>query len=227
MTTTSDKKKPQKISFKISSALLNLFNAELQHLPISRDLFLSNLIKTECEHLAADLSGKRLSDNAKTIISYHLKNIHGGSKQLSMVINPDVATRLNEIVKETNIVRDSFLNLIIYYLLLTDTFRKRLNLPEDVDAINTHTRIEGRLNGILIDTIPMSPFKWLSQVLADPFRYLREELSHVNGDKTELYLVPLPEKLLGFTCYSEDEFIPGTDLHEQINNELSKAAKDF
>ncbi len=224
---TKDKaNKPQKISFRVSEVLLKLFNEELLTLPISRDLFLNNLIKTECEHLAADLHGKHLSDEARGIISYHLKHMDKRTKQVSVVIDTEVAARLNEIVATTNIVRDSFLNRLFYLLLLTEPLRKRLKLPEEIDLIKAHAISEGR-NEILWDTIPMSPLKWLAQVLADPFRYLREELSRTTEEGAKLYLMPMPEKLLGFTCYAEDSFLPGTDIYKRIDEELNEAMKDF
>lgn len=218
--------KPQKMSFRASEIILKLFNEEFSKLPISRDLFLNNLIKTECEYLAADLHGKRLSDEARGIISDHLKHMDKRTRQVSVVIDTEVASRLNEIVATTNIVRDSFLNRIFYFLLLTEPLRKRLNLPVEIDLISTHAISEGR-NKILLETIPMSPFKWMAQVLADPFHYLREELSRTTEEGEKLYLIPMPEKLLGFTCYAEDSFLPGTDLYKRIDKEMIKAMKDF
>lgn len=227
METENKANKPQKISFRVSEVLLKLFSEELLTLPISRDLFLNNLIKTECEYLAADLHGKRLSNDAKDIISYHLKHIDKGTRQISVVIDTEVAARLNEIVATTNIVRDSFLNLVLYFLLLTETLRKRLELPEEIYLNSDRAISEGR-NEILRDSIPMSPFKWLAQVLADPFRYLREELSRTTEEGAKLYLMLMPEKLLGFTCYAEDSFLPGTDIYKRINEELlNEAVKDF
>lgn len=217
--------KQQKISFRVSEALLKLFNEELLKLPISKDLFLNNLIRTECEHLAADLDDKVLSKEAKSIISDHLKHMKGSTRQVSVVVDTEVAARLNEIVAEHNIVRDSFLNRIFYFLLLTRRLREDLNLPEEIDLINLHTANEKKCGGIISETIPTSPFMWLAQVLADPFRYLREELSRTMEEGENLYLIPMRQ--IGFTCYVEDIFLLGTNLSKQIDKELTKASKDF
>lgn len=228
METKDRASKTQKVSFKISEVLLKRFTEDISNLPISRDLFLNNLIKIECEHLAADLHGKRLSEDARAVIAHQLRYIKMGTKQVSVVIDTEVATRLNEIVENHNIVRDSFINRIFYFLLLTEPLRKRLKLPDEIDLISAHAISEGR-NEILLETIPMSPFKWLAQVLADPFRYLREELSRINDEENEkkLYLLPMPKNLLGFTCYEEDLFLPGTDTYKRIDKEMIKAMKDF
>lgn len=228
----------QKISFKSSEVLLKLFNEKLLSIPISKDLFLNNLIRTECEYLASDLQGKRLSDEGKGIIAEHLKMMRNGTKQVSVVVDTEVATRLNEIVAKHNIVRDSFLNRILYFLLLTEPLRMLLQLPAEIDPISHHKISEEVCGGLLFETIPISPIEWLAQVLADPFRYLREvrvnAIAAQGGGREEqeeaekLYLIPMPEKLLGFTCYAEDSSLPGTNLYKEIwEEELNKEMKDF
>lgn len=228
----------QKISFKASEVLLKLFNEKLLNLPISKDLFLNNLIRTECEHLASDLQGKRLTDEGKGIIAGHLKHIKNGTRQVSVVVDAEVAARLNEVVAEHNIVRDSFLNRILYFLLLTEPLRKLLQLPAEIDLISHHRGLEKTSGGFLYEMVPMSPIEWLAQVLADPFRYLREvrvnAIAEQGGGREEqeeaekLYLIPMPEKLLGFTCYAEDSSLPGTNLYKEIwEEELNKEMKDF
>lgn len=227
----------QKISFKASVILLKLFNEKLLNLPISKDLFLNNLIRTECERLACDLRGKRLSDEGKKIIAEHLKMMRYGTKQVSVVVDTEVAARLNEIVAKHNIVRDSFLNRILYFLLLTEPLRKLLQLPAEIDPISHHKISEKVCGGLLWETIPVSPIEWLTQVLADPFRYLREvrvnAVAEQGGGREEqeeaakLYLIPMPEKLFGFTCYAEDSALPGTNLYKEMEEELNKEMKDF
>lgn len=219
-------RKTQKISFKVSEVLLKLFNDEISELPISRDLFLQNLIKIECEYLADDLHGMRLTDDARAVIAKELRFIKQGTKQVSLVIDIDVAARLNEIVEEHNIVRDSFLNRILYFLLLTEPLRKRLQLAKEFDLFSAHA-IEEEKYGVVFETIPTSPLKWLAQVLANPFRYLREELSRTLEGGEKLYLIPMPKKLLGFTCYVEGSLLPGTVSYRQIEKELIKATKLF
>jgi hypothetical protein len=149
----------------------------------------------------------------------------GRTRQVSVVVDTEVATRLNEIVAKHNIVRDSFLNRILYFLLLTSRLREDLNLPEELELINLHAVNEKKCGGVIFETIPMSPFMWLAQVLADPFRYLREELSRSMKEGEKLYLIQIRQ--IGFTCYAEDMYLPGTNLSRQIDEELAIASKDF
>lgn len=203
-------KDKQKISFRISEVLLGRFNKEIQTLPLARDQFLSNLIKTECEYLSSDLHGKKLSDEAKAFISRQLKDMEKGTRAVSIVIDKDVAERLNEIVQETNIVRDAFINSLIYFLLLTDRLQKKIGIDQSEAYVDSD---------IQWDAIPISPIKWIEKVLADPFCFLREELPKI-GCEQGLYLIPMEEKFVGFTCYAEYSELPGTDAYKRLEEEF-------
>lgn len=211
-------KDKQKISFRVPEILLGRFNKEFKNLPLARDQFISNLIRTECECLAADLKGKKLSAEAKTFIANQLKNMEKGTRPVSIVIDTDVAARLNKIVEKTNIVRDAFLNRILYFLLLTARLRNHLDLPDEFDQFQI---ISKRKSELRWETIPVSPIEWLAQVLADPFCYLREELSRRNEGGDKLYLIPMEEEFVGFTCYAEYSELPGTDAYKRQQEEFS------
>lgn len=211
-------KDKQKMSFRVYEVLLGRFNKEFQNLPLARDQFISNLIRTECECLAADLEGKRLSDEAKVFIANRLRSMEKGTRPVSIVIDTNVVARLNEIVEKTNIVRDAFLNRILYFLLLTVRLRNHLDLP---DELNQFQIISKRKSELRWENIPVSPIEWLAQVLADPFCYLREELSRHNEGGNKLYLMPMEEEFVGFTCFAEYSELPGTDAYKRQQEEFS------
>jgi len=194
---TKDK---QKISFRVSEILLAIFNNEILALPLARDQFLNNLIKVECEYLAKDMEGKRLSNEAKVFIANKLRSMEKGTRPVSVMLDVDVAARLNEIVGKTNIVRDAFVNRVIYFFLMTDKLQKYLGLGRYVSGINN-------ING----NIPLSPIKLIEDALTAPFHYLRNELAEHDE---KLYLLILEDKLVGFTCYAEYSDLPGTEEYK-------------
>ena len=59
----------------------------------------------------------------------------------------------------------------------------------------------------------------------DPLYYLRtfaeDEL------RSGLYLLPLPEALDGFSCYLDDDAVPGTKAHEKAQADLEAALESF
>lgn len=196
---TKDK---QKVSFRISEILLARFNKEILELPLARDQFLNNLIKVECEYLAKELKGKRLTNEAKVFIADRLKGMEKGTRPVSVMLDVEVAARLNEIVDKTNIVRDAFINRVIYFFLMTDKLQKYLGLGRYVSS---------DINDI-DERIPLSPIKLIEEALTAPFHYLRHELAEHDE---KLYLLTLEEKLVGFTCYAEYSDLPGTEKYKQ------------
>lgn len=206
-----DKENRQKISFQISKVLLWKFNEEIRKLPLARDQFLNCLIKSEVEILAEELKGKKLSDESKKYIAANLKHLHTGTQPVSVLVCTEVADRLNEVVKETNIVRDAFINRIIYFFLMTDKLRAKLRLG------NTIAYEAEALNW---EEYPLSPIRWIEEILASPLIHLRYELKKNFGS---MYLFPMPERFVGLTCFAENSEVPGTDEYKLIMEELANS----
>lgn len=201
---TKDK---QKVSFRISEILLAKFNKEILELPLARDQFLNNLIKIECEYLAKELEGKRLADEAKVFIADQLKSMEKGTRPVSVMLDVEVAERLNIIVKNANIVRDAFVNRVIYFFLMTDKLQRYLGLDRYVSCDSNN----------FDERIPISPIKLIEEALAAPFHYLRNELAEYDRN---LYLLTLEEKLVGFTCYAQYSDLPGTEVYKRQMEEF-------
>lgn len=194
----------QKVSFQIAVVLLELLNNQLKEIPISRDLFFSNLLKKECEFLAISLKGKRLTDEVKIHIAERLRGMERGTKPVSMVIDSTVVSRLNEIVAESNIVRDAFINRLIYLLVRAEKLTGKDVIGFDEDEP--------------IPFIPSNPLQWIKQVSSDPLCYVRDSF------RNDTYLGQLSGVLVGLTCYAEDlSDLPGTGEYEKRMKELENS----
>lgn len=198
-----------KMTVKVHDKLMQNFNRQVGELYLMRDAFLNHMIRLETPRLAKDLEGKRLSPAARKCVAGSLKRL--GTTTVNVVVEMDTANALNKVVKETNLVRDAFVNRLILFLRSSNFLMKHLELPEFVrDSVFES----------LVEPMPTSPMKAIESVHADPLYYLRTAIEERH--KTGLYLVHLPRQLFGFECYLEDEYVPGTPSHEEEQRKLDE-----
>ena len=148
------------------------------------------------------MEGKVLSSKARRYISGELKRM--GTAQINIVVDKSVVEELNAIVAKSNMVRDAFFNRLILFLRSSDQLLSYLDLPKSI--VNLENDLFGSVT--LIEPFPSSPMRAISAVMSDPFYYLNfacEELL-----KTSIYLIHLPKKFVGFSCYLDDSWVPGT-----------------
>lgn len=196
-----------KITAKIFLPMLENFNKQINRLHIKRDSYLNAMIKAELPYLEAEMQGKVLSTKAKRYIAGSLKRM--GTHNVNIVVEKDIADRLNKIVSESNLVRDAFINRLILLLRSSDSFLKNVGLP---------LRINTNAYRVMVFDLPTSPLNAIEEVMTDPLYYLRIASDEMDG--LGLYERPLPQNMIGFSCFIEDAFIPGTTDYEDFHAEL-------
>lgn len=196
-----------KITVKIYEPLLRHFDKQIDALFIKRDAFLNAMIREEVQHLANDMDGKKLSSSAKRYIAGELKRL--GTVAVNVVVDKSTADALNAIVDSTNIVRDAFVNRMIMLLRSSQPLLNYLELP---------AFITGSAFDSCVEPMPTSPMKAIEAVHSDPLFYLR--VACEERHKTGLYLIDLPTKLAGFSCYLDDSMVPGTEAHAQMQKDV-------
>ena len=203
-----------KITVKLHSNLLKAFDRDIDRLLLKRDAFLNYLIKTEVPYLAEEMEGRQLSTAARRYIAGELKRM--GTTQVNVVVEKETAEALNAVVDRSNMVRDAFMNRVLFFLRSSDLFLQYLDLPLAVVGEEFHN---------LVEQMPTSPIRAMQAVLDDPFYYLRigARERHDSG----LYLLSLPQKLIGFTCFLDDAFVPGTDGHKAMQKEVERMIKEI
>jgi len=196
-----------KITVKIYEPLLRDFDRQIDKLFIKRDAFLNAMIQEEVRHLANDMEGKRLTTTTKRYIAGELKRL--GTTQVNVVVDKSTADALNAVVETSNMVRDAFMNRLIMLLRSSSQLLGYLELPEFINGSNFESYVE---------PMPTSPMKAMEAVHADPLFYLR--VACEERFKTGLYLLDLPQKLAGFSCYLEESRVPGTQAYEQMQKDV-------
>ena len=202
-----------KLTFKIHSLLMASFNKQLRELHIVRDGFLNDMIRVETRHLAEDMEGKRLSNEARSFVAGSLKRL--GTTTVNVVVDQEVAKSLNDIVERHNLVRDAFLNRLIMFLRGSPALLNYLEIPQ---------KVIGRNFDSIVEPMPTSPLKAIEEAQSDPLYYIRTSVRE--RDQTGLYLVPLPRQYLGFSCFLDDYLVPGTKAKKDFDATL-KELDDF
>lgn len=194
-----------KLSAHFYEPMYAAFNQQMASALLRRDAFLDKVIAIEIPHLREELQGNRMSDKARLHISRELKRLGGNQapplRQVSLSIRHSTAEALREVVKEHNLVRDAFLNLLITLLRSSDTILDHLDLPKRVGAVRG------------TEDMPTSPLRAIEEAQADPLYYLRAgcEARHGCG----LYKLPLPTGLQAFSCYLPDDQVPDTPAYKE------------
>ena len=203
-----------KMTVKVYSPLMADFNRQTAALNLMRDAFLNRMIQCETPYLAEELRGKRLSPPARKYIAGSLKRL--GTTPVNLVVDQETADAINKVVKETNIVRDAFINRLILFLRSSKYLMTYLELPEFIAYSDFKTFVE---------PMPTSPIKAIEDIHRDPFYYLRTAIQERH--ETGLYLVRLPPKLVGFECFLEDEYVPGTPSYEEEQRKIEDAFREL
>ncbi len=197
-----------KITVKVFDELSKSFHKKLDDCFIKRDAYLNYVIKSETEHLAKEMHGLKLSKPARRFISGELKKL--GTKTINVVVDKDTALKLNEVVSESNLVRDSFINRLILFLNASDKLLENIGIP---------TQISDRAL-FNAESMPTSPLQSMTTMVSDPLYYLRTAVEERYGE--HLYRYELPEQLFGMSCYLDDAFVPGTSSYKVAQEKQGK-----
>ena len=197
----------------------------------------TGLIDRELDTLKRGLHGRKNSSAARRHITSELKRL--GTKTINVVVDKEVAEKLNKIVKDHNLARDAFINRLLLLLSFPD---KALAGMFDID-LNPNTT---EVHGANIEMRPKGFRDALSNLFNDPNLFVQEELvlnSSEYGVAPEgnIYTKKLKkigirgidEKgrfLIGLSCYLDDSNVPGTDAWKKKQDEVKqelKALEDF
>jgi hypothetical protein len=197
---TDDEMENTKITAKIYQPLWSGFQEQAKELFLNRDAFLSHMIRCETPELKKDLAGRKLSSKAKRYISNQLNLVGHDKKQglvpVSISIRKEIANALNEVVENSNLVRDAFINRLLVFLRSNDTILNHFGIPQYTNQVRG------------AQPMPTSPLKAMEEIRNDPFYYIRGHVSETRGEG--LYTLRFPQNLIGFSCYLCEEEVPGT-----------------
>ena len=191
----------RRVTIKVYERLWDSFTKQTEDLFLKRDAFLNHVIRSEIPQLIKEIGGRKLSQKARLYISRELSKLV--TIPVNIVLDEDVATSLDGVVKEANLVRDAFINRLIMWLRSQDALLNSLGMPLRPNDQGTG------------DSLPVSPMKAMEEVRDDPFCYIR---AYLEKDGEGLYTLDLtsiltPAMSIGLSCYLDDEKVPGTEAY--------------
>ena len=189
----------RRITVKVHEQLWDSFTKQADALFLKRDAFLNDVIRLEIPYLEKELQGKRSSPVARRYIANEFKKLR--PIPVNIVLDEAVAMALDNVVKESNLFRDGFINRLIMWLRSRESLLNLCGIP-----INTNELKE-------LESMPVSPLKAMEVVRDNPFYYIRNTLDE-EGKGKGLYTVFLSKNLIGLSCYLDDENVPGTEAYK-------------
>lgn len=198
-----------KMTVRIDNGLFAWLKNEVREQPLRHDALLDHLIATETPALAEDLKGLRLSLRAKRYISGQIKR--RAPTQVSIYVRKSTHEALNAVVRETNIVRDAFINRMLVFLRASPPVLDYLGVPQHVEQLDPSV--------FRLETAPLRAIKTL---LNDPFLFLREARA-VDPEAQGLYRAFLPWPALA--CYLDDIEVPDSKAQKRFLKDLDASVK--
>ncbi|MBT4836921.1 MAG: hypothetical protein HON94_06210 [Methylococcales bacterium] len=212
-----------KLSFKLIKPNADLLDKRLKSLFLRKEKFLAHLLDTEINNLKIDIGEKQQSEKARRYIYKALHNIKINNEKVDLVpisifVNKETAQKLKKIEDKNRVLRNSFFNRLILFLLSTHRTLKRFDIAETMTNKNIHDdwhedflQFTGGLDG-------------LENIIRDPLENIRVAFKGESQQDNGLYNTRLPPAYIGFECYLDDEYVPNTKEYQKRIKEENEFA---
>ena len=198
---------------------------EIDRACLRRDAYLDRVLAHESKKLREEIPSPN-SPEARRFLQEQLQSLDRVPVNLSL--SPSTIESVNETCKDLNLVRDCFINRVLFFLVVADlrNFERFLEvdlsdyLPDMLSDLDREALYAPLWNGGL---------KAIAEIVnGDPFWTLRNAIEWAREQDEDLLLEPLhacvivpsmfPKKVPGvmaLNCYLPDEYVPGTRAAEQ------------
>lgn len=155
MDTTPNSRKPGKkrIMVQIWRPAAKAITNDLKALHIKRDGYLNDLFTREIEELAEEVSFRNSDEVRARFQEQKLPE----RKPLTLELDESLVERMDTVLKERNIPRDSFVNRVLFFLVAKKPLLERLGIAFERRGSNSG-----------------KPLKAVQGFLYDPFLHIRE-----------------------------------------------------
>lgn len=175
MKVTTDKPKPTKLVCNIWRPLISRLEVKIKDACLNRDAFLDRVLKYEAKMLEKEITQPN-SLKAKRYISDALTR--GIFKPVTFYLSEETITIINEKCKHFNIVRDSFVNRIIFLLVAPEDLIRNLFFKNDTDLVSDFYFNHADWGGEEKISLQFSLVNAIADYIdADPFWFLRSCLN--------------------------------------------------
>jgi hypothetical protein len=132
MNKSSSERKPGKkrVMVQIWGTLAKAIDKNFKEMHIKRDGYLNDLFTREIEALATEVTFRNSDDVRKRFRERPLPD----RVKLNLDLDETLIQRMDEVLKEKNIPRDSFVNRVLFFLLAKDSHLNYLGIDYEKDA---------------------------------------------------------------------------------------------
>ena len=123
-TTANRKPGKKRIMVQVWDTLASAIKRDFKALNIKRDRYLSNLFGSEIDRLAEEVTFRNADEVRQRLVDRRLPK----RVKWTLELDEDVAGRLDRVLTERNIPRDSFINRVLFFLVAKEGTLKRLGV---------------------------------------------------------------------------------------------------
>jgi hypothetical protein len=126
MATSEQTDNKTKVLVNVYEPLIGIMKSRFEDACLKRDAYLNKALKSEAGFLREELTTPN-SDKAKSFIADNLKQLR--LKPLNLLLSTETVELINQVCKEKNVPRDSFINRFFLLLIASDTLIYTLFFP--------------------------------------------------------------------------------------------------
>jgi hypothetical protein len=142
----------KRIMVQLWGAIAEAIERDFKSLHIKRDSYLNDLLGQEIENLASEVTFRNLDEVRERIQNRKLPD----RKKLTLELDEAVVKRIDEVLKEKNIYRDSFVNRVLFFLVANESHLNYLDIDYERKS-----------------QVSAKPLADASYLLSDPFFHIR------------------------------------------------------
>lgn len=120
----------KRIMVQLWGTLAKAINRDFKAMHIKRDGYLNDLFAREIENLAKEVTFRNADEVRKRLQERPLPD----RVPLTLELDEKVVARIDEVLKEKNIPRDSFVNRVLFFLVAKDSHLDYLGIEYDKDS---------------------------------------------------------------------------------------------
>lgn len=222
----------QKILVKIWRPVAASLEKALEKCFLSRDNFLSAVIRNEIEHLDKEVATPNSSE-ARAFIAKQLIDLD--SVPMTLRLDAAVVQRVNDVCERKRIPRDAFFNRLFWFVVMPLDAWERFILCEKLKDLIPRMEDHFPDRPRLVDDYVI-PMKAIIELVTDPFHFYRECLQFLAEEDPEsqptLYSQYFHESkaspgFLGLNCYLSDNLVPTTEAGAEFLKFQSEVLEQF
>jgi hypothetical protein len=214
---------------KVWRPLLEKFGRTAERACLRRDAYLDRVLDHEAKRLKAEVPRPN-SNVARAYLKGALDDLDRA--QVNFSLSPLTIAAVNRACKELNVIRDCFVNRVLFLLTADITICEavtaipiREHLPDllgNYDRDYIYTPLWGGSLQAISEIVDSDPF-WALRNIIDHFRQIDDFFEPLHACQIVPEMFPKkPPEVIALNCYMPDEGIPDSPAAKRIQKELEE-----